>query len=242
MKASTVTSIGAMALVTATATAAVVGNLRVRRTLASTRGQLAGARFQASHDALTGLANRAAIDAELARRLDADEPFALFLIDLDHFKPVNDTHGHPVGDLVLIEVARRLASGPACGRDVVGRLGGDEFVLIADSDAVFARGFQAPAICNAVRRPITTGTVRVQVTASVGLLRVLPGDDLDDCMASVDAAMYRAKAAGGDRCVDYGSDKVPLLKADTSRPTLRLRDTHPHRAESHPLLTAGVTR
>lgn len=220
----TLTVVTAMAATTAGL--AVYGNRRLQHRLASTRGELLQARTAALRDPLTGLANRAGIVAELARRLDADKPFALFLIDLDRFKRVNDFFGHPVGDVVLTEVAHRLTGGPTFGGDVVGRYGGDEFVLIADSDALFAAGVQAPAICNAVGRPIKVGNLPVQVTASVGLLRVLPGDDLDDCMTSVDAAMYQAKAAGGDRCVDYSRDKVPLLKANGTRPAL------PHRVPS----------
>jgi len=229
MKTLTAVSAVVAAMAATTAGLAMYGNRRLQHRLSQTKGELAEVRSSSLRDPLTGLANRAAVKAELVRRIGAEKPFALFLIDLDHFKPVNDTYGHPVGDLVLAEVARRLADGPAIDGDVVGRLGGDEFVLIADSNHVFAAGYQAPAICNAMRRPITAGGVRVQVTASVGLLRVLPGDDLDDCMRSVDAAMYRAKAAGGDRFVDYGSHKVPLLEADDTRPVLRLRDAHPHR-------------
>ena len=84
-------------------------------------------RWAASHDPLTGLANR----AEFARRLDilAAGDLVLLYIDLDDFKPINDAHGHPVGDAVLVEVGRRLAAviGPD---DVVGRLGGDEFAVV----------------------------------------------------------------------------------------------------------------
>lgn len=233
----TLTAVSALAATAATtAGLAVYGNRRLqhrlssaRRQLASARDELTQARSAALRDPLTGLANRAAIDAELARRLRSDSPFVLFLIDLDGFKPVNDVHGHLVGDLVLAEVARRLLDGPAIGDDLVGRLGGDEFILIADSDLTFATGCTAPNICDAVSRPIAAGAATVRVSASVGLLRVLPGDDPADCLASVDAAMYRAKAAGGGRWVDFGSHKVPLLMAAGTRPVLRLRGAHPHR-------------
>ena len=95
-------------------------------------------RWAASHDPLTGLANR----AEFARRLDeaADGELVLLYIDLDDFKPINDAYGHPVGDIVLKEVGRRIADviGPD---DTVGRLGGDEFAVVCagTSDPVHGR-------------------------------------------------------------------------------------------------------
>ncbi|MFC4066776.1 GGDEF domain-containing protein [Actinoplanes subglobosus] len=205
----------------------MTGNRRLQRKLTATRRDLAQQRVLASRDSLTGLANRPAIEAELSRRLGGDAAFALFLLDLDGFKPVNDAYGHPAGDIVLAEVAHRLVNGPA-DLDVVGRLGGDEFVVISDAPMWMAQHAQGPAIRAAIARPISVdGGVWVTVSASVGLLQVRPGDELGDVLRSVDAALYRAKAAGGDVVVDFGSG--PLLTADENRPGLRLRDAHPNR-------------
>lgn len=250
MKTATVVLSAVTALV-ATATAglaAAAGNRHLEASLAETmrelnktKRELADARTLVLRDPLTGLASRAALYSELTRRLDAFQPFSLYSIDLDNFKPVNDTFGHPVGDLVLAEVARRLLDGPAIGGDVVGRLGGDEFMLIADSHPTYAQGAQAPAICHMLRAPITVHDITLRVTASVGLLQVLPGDDLDDCVRSVDAAMYRAKGAGGDQWAVFGMQE-PLLTAGGTQPPAQLRHGYPNPAGCRPQVTAGVMR
>src|SRR5690349_16515936 len=98
MKTSTVTSIGALTLVTATTATAVLGNLRLRRLLAENRRELTVERGSARQDRLTGLANRRRIDEELAARAQAGDGLGVLLVDLDDFKPVNDTYGHIIGD------------------------------------------------------------------------------------------------------------------------------------------------
>jgi diguanylate cyclase (GGDEF)-like protein len=231
MKPSTVASIGAMALVTAAASAVVVGNLRLRRTLSATRDQLGKARFRASHDALTGLANRRGVEADLAGRMDSGASWALILVDLDGFKPVNDTHGHAAGDLVLVETARRLAAMVDPAADLVGRLGGDEFVILSGSPIGAISMMLARDAVAVLREPFTVdGDVRVEVTASVGLVQVFPGDDPRFVKKSADNALYRAKAAGGNTVREYGpTEPKPVVD---ERPQTRVRDSHPHRVPS----------
>jgi diguanylate cyclase (GGDEF)-like protein len=232
VKASTVTSIGAMALVTATTAAAVVGNVRLRRTLAMVRDQLGEARFRASHDVLTGLANRRGIEACLADRMASGQSWALILVDLDGFKAVNDTHTHAAGDLVLAETARRLLTVVDPDADLVGRLGGDEFVILAECPVEPISMMLARDAVSVLREPFTVdGGVRVEVTGSVGLVQALPGDDPRAVMRSADAAMFRAKAAGGNTAVGVGPVE-PLVAVDVERPRLRVRDTHSHRVPS----------
>jgi diguanylate cyclase (GGDEF)-like protein len=210
-----------------------------QRRLAATKRELVEARARALRDPLTGIANRAAFDAELAYRLRGAKPFAVLLIDLDRFKPINDTHGHPVGDVVLCEVARRLDDGAAFTGYLAARLGGDEFGLITGCPlALLALGLHAQPALKMVRRPISAGERTVRVSASVGVLVVRPGNDAADVMHSVDAALYRAKAAGGDQVVDFGAG--PLLSAPVDRSGARLRDANPHRADSHPLLATSL--
>jgi diguanylate cyclase (GGDEF)-like protein len=229
MKTSTVASIGAMGLVTATATAALAGNLRLRRRLAMVRAQLAEARFQASHDALTGLANRRGIEAGLADRMASGASWALILVDLDGFKAVNDTHTHAAGDLVLAETARRLTAVADPHLDLVGRLGGDEFVILADCPLETISMMLARDAVAVLREPFTvSGDVRVTLTASVGMVQALPGDDPRAVMRTADAALYRAKAAGGHTAVGVGPVE-PRITVDLKRPKKRTRDTHPHR-------------
>jgi len=151
-------------------------------------------RWAASHDPLTGLANR----AEFARRLDAadGDDLVLLYIDLDDFKPINDAYGHPVGDLVLQEVARRIAAviGP---RDTVGRLGGDEFAVVCCGISDSTRGREVgDAIIEAVRAPLVINGLRLTVGASVGVAvgarPLIPAV----LVRTADEALYNAKNSG----------------------------------------------
>ncbi|XVQ09260.1 GGDEF domain-containing protein [Spirillospora sp. CA-255316] len=155
-------------------------------------------------DAKTGLLNAAAwqreADTELARTQRTHDPLALLLIDIDHFKRVNDTHGHLVGDQVLVGVATTL-----CGQlrdyDVVGRFGGEEFVvLLPGADTVEACRV-AERLRGRVRRlavPAEEGTVGVTISVGVALFR-MHGQDLIELLAAADLALYRAKQSGRDR-------------------------------------------
>jgi diguanylate cyclase (GGDEF)-like protein len=151
-------------------------------------------RWAAAHDPLTGLANR----AEFAQRLDrlADGELVLLYIDLDDFKPINDQHGHPVGDTVLIEVSRRI-SGVIGPHDVVGRLGGDEFAVIVagTSDPGHGRAV-ADRIVQAIREPLLVDGLRLRVQGSVGVAvgaqPLIPAV----LVRQADEALYQAKQTG----------------------------------------------
>ena len=152
----------------------------------------------ASHDTLTGLPNRHEFTSLLAQKLVSGVPCGLFLMDLDGFKEVNDTHGHVVGDSLLQAVAVRL---PYLLGDkaTVGRLGGDEFaVLYADSGDPLRAQEEASVILDAFRKPFSLGGLELELGASIGIaLAPLHGGDADELLASADFALYRAKAAGG---------------------------------------------
>jgi diguanylate cyclase (GGDEF)-like protein len=155
-------------------------------------------------DAKTGLLNASAwqreADTELSRAQRTHDALALLLIDIDHFKRVNDTHGHLVGDQVLVGVASTL-----CGQlrdyDVVGRFGGEEFVvLLPGADTVEACRV-AERLRGRVRRlavPAEEGTVAVTISVGVALFR-MHGEDLIELLAAADLALYRAKQSGRDR-------------------------------------------
>jgi diguanylate cyclase (GGDEF)-like protein/PAS domain S-box-containing protein len=150
-------------------------------------------------DALTGLLNRAGLEAWLARseREDGIETLALLYVDLDHFKPVNDTFGHPAGDAVLRAFATRLQElvRPA---DAVARIGGDEFALAlagvrerAHVEAV------AEKIVAAAALPFAVGVLDVRVGASVGIAcQAAPGASWQRLIEQADARLYEVKAAG----------------------------------------------
>lgn len=163
----------------------------------------------AMHDGLTGVANRRAIDEELAARIEQSErgirSLACVVADLDHFKRVNDEHSHMVGDEALRRVAQVLQASVR-DSDLVGRLGGEEFVLLLavdpgpDGDAALAR------VCERVRSAVADHpwdgvAPGLRVTTSVGGTRHRPGESADDLLERADALMYRAKRAGRDRVV-----------------------------------------
>ena len=166
-----------------------------RQRLADQMSQLA------YHDALTGLPNRIRLEDHLnqaiAKAGRSQDALALLFIDLDRFKPINDSHGHAVGDLVLCEVARRL-QGALRVSDMVARLGGDEFVvllptLVEPDDCLVV----ADKLLTALAEPMQIGTLTLQVGASMGVARHPEcGNNAAELLRSADAAMYRVKLAG----------------------------------------------
>ncbi|MGJ7545737.1 diguanylate cyclase domain-containing protein [Variovorax sp. LT1R16] len=158
--------------------------------------------WSATHDPLTGLANRKAFALQAQRLVDAlprSLPAALVFIDLDHFKPVNDTAGHLAGDLMLLTVATAIASCVRAG-DLAVRMGGDEFALVLErcphATAVRIADDVRRAI-HAVALPWEQGMLRVGASAGVASLRE-DTPSVDAWLEAADAACYAAKAAGRD--------------------------------------------
>jgi diguanylate cyclase (GGDEF)-like protein len=156
----------------------------------------------ATTDPLTSLANRRSfrdrLEAECARSVRAGAPLGLALVDLDHFKRVNDTHGHQAGDAVLRELALRLRRS-ARREDVVARVGGEEFAWLlpeADLDA-------AMEAAERLRRRIAEEPFPIvgRITASIGVATLDAGPD--ELVRDADRALYRAKDAGRDLCVAW---------------------------------------
>ncbi|HEY6870213.1 MAG TPA: EAL domain-containing protein, partial [Novosphingobium sp.] len=156
----------------------------------------------AHYDGLTGLCNRALLQANLERllaRCQDGKRLALLYIDLDHFKEINDGLGHEVGDAVLVEVARRLEA-VVRPLDLTARLGGDEFVIVAHEAEGQGAQAMAERILEAVARPIEAGDHTCHVGASIGLA-FAPHDaaSVVDLLRAADVAMYSAKAGGRQR-------------------------------------------
>ena len=171
-------------------------------------------RFKATHDALTSIWNRGVIMDLLGRELSRSQRekgcTIVLLGDLDHFKSINDTYGHPVGDEVLREIARRLLSSIR-SYDLVGRYGGEEFLMVLNNCKPQYAEARAEEIRAAIgSRPVQIASGPLQVTMSFGLL--LSQDwgvrPVEEFLYEVDAALYAAKAAGRN-C-------VRLAKPDTS--------------------------
>ncbi|BDG03667.1 GGDEF domain-containing protein [Anaeromyxobacter oryzae] len=168
--------------------------------------ELASLAAVARRDALTGLANRRAFDEALAREVArarrAGTPLAAAILDVDHFKRVNDGHGHATGDRVLAEVAARARAVLRAG-DLLARIGGEELAALLPGADLAGAAELAERIRRAVAgAPITAGPAALQVTASLGCA-VLAPDDADGgaLLARADARLYEAKRAGRDRVV-----------------------------------------
>lgn len=152
-------------------------------------------------DPLTGLANRATFEVEARRRMDGESDWALVLVDLDHFKQVNDVYGHPAGDAVLAEIAARMRT-TAAGADVVGRLGGEEFAwLLAAADRAAARSAAETLRRRIAAGPVGVGLQRIAVTASLGVVHrsERPWLAWPELLALTDARLYAAKHGGRNR-------------------------------------------
>ena len=158
---------------------------------------------EATHDPLTGALNRRAFADVLARAISEErrhhDGLALGICDVDEFKAVNDTHGHQVGDEVLVGIVR-LITGSLRGHDVLGRYGGDEFVVLArharDADAGMLFERLRAAVAD---HPIPTKAGDVAITLSFGVSRWTEDQTEDELLAAADAALYRAKSAGRNR-------------------------------------------
>ena len=165
--------------------------------------------YDAAHDVMTGLLNRASFTEHVSAALDerGDREVAVLFIDLDHFKVVNDSLGHAVGDELVVTVAQRLRSSlrPA---NVIARFGGDEFIVLCP-DLPGEEGAAAIArrLLDALAEPIALSSEEVFVTASIGIAIARAGDTSESLLRHADAAMYRAKKGGRARAVVYEPDQ-----------------------------------
>jgi diguanylate cyclase (GGDEF)-like protein len=161
-------------------------------------------RHDARHDSLTGLPNRAAIFEKLdaaIEQVQAETPLAVFFVDLDGLKALNDTLGHDVADEMIREVAQRLLASVRIG-DFVGRFGGDEFIVVAeDVGGPQEAGHLGERLLGAIAQPLPGLGARV-ITASIGVALIrTSGIEAREAIRRSDAAMYEAKRTGRDRCV-----------------------------------------
>ncbi len=160
-------------------------------------------RYQATHDHLTGLWNRVMVleqlGVEITRAKRAKKTVAVMLADLDHFKQVNDTYGHPAGDAILCEAAVRLRHALRA-YDSIGRYGGEEFLIVlpgCDTDAAVVVAERART---GVAAPVRFGDIDIPLSVSLGVASTqTASDEPDRLIQAADDALYRAKAAGRNR-------------------------------------------
>ena len=184
--------------------------------------------FAASHDELTGLANRTLfmtrLDRVVAQTYSGDHLWAILFVDLDRFKVVNDSLGHALGDLVLIETARRLEHCLRSG-DTLARLGGDEFIILLDGiEDVGVACRVAQRLLRALDAPFAPAGHEMSISASIGIATCRKGEDQpEDVLRNADIAMYRAKSLGKRR---YELFSPELLGHATQRLELETDLTH----------------
>jgi diguanylate cyclase (GGDEF)-like protein len=173
-------------------------------------------------DVLTGILNRRGFEEEclrLTKRLQGRSPLSLIMIDLDHFKKINDTHGHETGDLVITRMAA-LLSREAGPDGCAGRLGGEEFAVLLSARALA----ESVARANEIRQTFARmtwpfDTSWVHPTASFGVTTVLADEPYASFIARADTLLYLAKRAGRD-CVMYGDSESHALLPRNGEPAL----------------------
>ena len=193
----------------------VLEGIRLQLSNAQLAEQLAGAlqlvRQEASTDVLTGQPNRRALDAMLAQQLALaripGRPFSVLLLDIDHFKQVNDRFGHGVGDATLRAFAQRvreyLRQDDACAR-----YGGEEFVVVLPSTALADALDVAERLRAGVAERPLPGTPAIAATVSIGVAQYVDGESADQLLARADSAVYAAKRGGRNR-VQTAEETVP---------------------------------
>jgi diguanylate cyclase (GGDEF)-like protein len=190
------------------------------RTVAALKESARAATEQARTDSLTGLPNRVQLLTQLRRALGSRQPLALLFVDLDDFKVVNDTLGHPVGDALLCAVGERIGA-LVRANELVARMGGDEFavLLVGVTPAQALAG--ANRICAALAEPFDLPGHLVDGGASVGVVVSTPpcDDTAEGLLRDADVAMYRAKSAG---------KRQAMLFADSMRQDLQARSRLEH--------------
>jgi diguanylate cyclase (GGDEF)-like protein/PAS domain S-box-containing protein len=169
------------------------------RDITEQHAQLEAMRLIATRDPLTGLANRRAFEQALKNIRPDEAPLALFICDLDGFKPVNDTLGHQAGDALLQEIARRMVA-QAGAHAVIARLGGDEFGIVIPRSTETCAAETAERLLSTIGRPYEINGNGVHVGVSIGIALSANNRDFQVLMERADAAMYEAKRS---RC-GYG--------------------------------------
>jgi len=170
-------------------------------------------RRQATVDALTGILNRGAIMERLGIEMDRafreDQRLCVAMVDIDHFKAVNDTYGHSAGDTVLREATKRM-SGVLRPYDSIGRYGGEEFII------VFPRCEESNAVAAAERvrraislQPINADSHAISITASIGVSEAWRSKNLEVVIREADDALFRAKEAGRNRVESASHGRAP---------------------------------
>jgi diguanylate cyclase (GGDEF)-like protein/PAS domain S-box-containing protein len=216
--------------------------------------ETAGLAYQATHDALTGLANRALLldhlDIAIARAKRSGIPIALYYMDIDGFKKVNDTYGHGTGDKLIVTVAERLKEATRPG-DTIARIGGDEFVMLAEGilDVTTALSI-AERVRKAIHKPMLLANETINISTSIGI-SLSRNSSSQAMLDEADSALYKAKHHGGNRFEIYDevmkqdvfgkSIKIALLENIIQNQDLRLTFLPVIALETHKVMAASAS-
>ena len=180
---------------------------RLGEKLRSVEQELGSVRKEMELDPLTRLYNRGALDLQLERTASmsffSESPACVFMVDIDHFKHINDTHGHPAGDAVIQQLADRLISTFPRKTDFVARYGGEEFCVLLPGANLEVCQRLGDRLLEAVRGEcFRYQEISIPVTVSVGVAELMPGETVPTWLERMDRALYRAKASGRNQmCV-----------------------------------------
>lgn len=160
-------------------------------------------KLAATRDALTNVANRGELETQLTAMVgeyarNPREPFSVIFADADHFKQVNDTYGHQVGDRVLIDLAKLFTRETYSG-ELVGRYGGEEFVILCPGTDLEQAVRRAERLRTTLSEAKIGGVDRLKITSSFGVSQVEPGDSVESLLRRADKALYKAKDSGRNR-------------------------------------------
>lgn len=189
---------------------------------ANNNGQYKKLKLQASRDALTNVANRGEMENQLAvlineyREKPQDKRFSVIFMDVDHFKKINDTYGHDVGDEVLINVARLLEQETYSG-ELVARYGGEEFVILCPETELEQAKQRAERIRLALKNAKVSKESKLKATASFGLTEIEPGDSLNSVLRRADQGVYISKGGGRNRTTALTSKDVAVMESGAQK-------------------------
>ncbi len=176
----------------------------------------------ATRDPLTGVANRGQLESQLRYLLDdfqvheGTRSLSIIFLDVDHFKRINDTHGHQVGDQVLVDLARLLQH-ETYSAEIIGRYGGEEFVIICPDTDLEAAVRRAERLRQTIMKSSIGGTSTLSVTSSFGVSTARIGDSVQTLLERADSCLYNAKAAGRNRtCRESDLESAEHVEAPTS--------------------------
>lgn len=175
-------------------------------------GEVRELKLAASRDSLTSVANRGELETQLSLMISEysqqqdDEPFSVIFLDVDHFKSINDTYGHSVGDQVLVDVARLLQHETYSG-ELVGRYGGEEFVILCPATDMEQAVRRAERLRATMSRSEVAGRCDIGLTASFGVTEAETGDSVQSILRRADEALYMAKKAGRNRTCSLSEEE-----------------------------------